>query len=94
MQIRSTSILSSPCSPNPFTTFLPIEVGGKEFGHRRVFVPIASIESQRLLPLHTPSNSLPSFRCPTLGGTRRGTSTRFRKEAVSSLGGGWLSRVI
>lgn len=61
MQIRSTAILS-PCSPNPFTTFLPIEEG-RELGHRL-------LRSNRLdrISKALPLRSLRSFRCPTLGG--------------------------
>lgn len=94
MQIRSTAILSSPCSPNPFTTFLPTEVG-----ERSSVIGGCSFQSPRSnLKGFCPSTPLPTpfeaFVVPRLGGTRRGTSTRFRKEAVSSLGGEGGSRAL
>lgn len=59
-----------------------------------MFVPIASIESQRLLPLHTPSNSLRSFRCPTLGGHASWDVHTFQKGGGELVGGEGGSRAL
>lgn len=94
-------------SPNPFTTFLSpplvIEKGERKKLVIDAYVPIASVESQRLWPAYWPTRISPwklrSFCCLACARPRSmcGTSrTRWQGTLVEVEGAkrGWLSRAL